>query len=440
MAGEFGALHAIPAKYGIPSAWHKGQIGDLAELVGGGTPDRAESRYWGGGIPWATPTDVTALQSRRIVATSECITEAGLDSAATRLLPAGTILYTSRATIGAIAVAGMPLCTNQGFANFLPKDGVNSDYLFHLLRFATSTVVRLGAGTTFLEVSKRDLKRLSVVIPDEPDEQRRIAAILDAADAVMERDKCVLQQVRLLRSGILQRFFRDALGPISSADRPGKEIAEGWRLVPTGKLLAEEPKNGVSPPAESQPPGTPTFSIGAVRGGRIDLTNQDHLKYVRIEDKIATKFAVHKGDILVVRGNANPGLVGKCGVIDEFPNGCIYPDILKRILFADTDDGVLPDYAAMVWNHPLVHNQVLKRAQTSNGTLKINSRDVKQIILPVPPKEQQLSLMKLIRSQEELAARIVARLKLLRSLKRGLMQDLLTGKVRVPSKVGVAGS
>jgi type I restriction enzyme S subunit len=322
-----------------------------------------------------------------------------------------------------------------------PKVENDPRYVFSLLCSGPvhgRAVSRMEGSTGRLRITEDTFTRwLHVALPASP-EQRAIAAILDAADAAIERTSEALSQTGRLRDAILQRFFRDALGPISSADRPGKMIAKGWRLVPTRELLAEEPKNGVSPPAESQPPGNPTFSIAAVRDGRIDLMNQDHLKYVRIEPKIATKYAVHAGDILVVRGNANPNLVGKCGMITDFPEGCIYPDILKRIVFADREDGVLPHYATLVWNHPLVHNQVLKRAQTSNGTLKINSRDVKQMVLPVPPKDRQVDLLRVIRAQEELMQALTRKVDILHRLKRGLMQDLLTGRVRVPASLEVA--
>ena len=133
-----------------------------------------------------------------------------------------------------------------------------------------------------------------------------------------------------------------------------------------------------------------------MRNGKIDLMNEEHRKYVRIRDEVAAEFAIKRGDLLVVRGNANPELVGRCGMVSDHPDGCIYPDILKRIIFHDGEDGVLPEYACIAWNHAAVHNQVLKRAKTSNGTLKINSKDVKQIIIPVPPKSEQEQLVDLV--------------------------------------------
>jgi type I restriction enzyme S subunit len=135
--------------------------------------------------------------------------------------------------------------------------------------------------------------------------------------------------------------------------------------------------------------------------------------------------------LLIVRGNANPNLVGRCGMVEELPDDCIYPDILKRIVFHERGDGVLSKFAALAWNHPMVHNQVLKRAKTSNGTLKINSRDVCQIVLPVPPVQAQQSLVDTVSAADGQINAMAKQLCSLERLKRGLMQDLLTGRVRV---------
>src|SRR5438270_13348556 len=155
---SLGARHEFLRRYGVPDGWKAESLGDIATVVGGGTPSRDQSRFWTDGrIPWATPTDLTANQSKHINETAEYITETGLASSAASLLPPGTVLYTSRATIGAKAIATVPIATNQGFASFVPRC-VESDYLYYLLDLLTPIIKRLGAGTTFDEVSKRDIR------------------------------------------------------------------------------------------------------------------------------------------------------------------------------------------------------------------------------------------------------------------------------------------
>lgn len=126
-------------------------------------------------------------------------------------------------------------------------------------------------GTTGLSnLSHSFFKAMAIPYPSEPNEQTAIALVLDAVDTAMEHTRAALNEVSGLRNSLLQRFFYSALGETAYADRPKKKLPHGWALVATEVLLAEEPKNGVSPKASSQPPGTPTFSIAAVP--RVALT------------------------------------------------------------------------------------------------------------------------------------------------------------------------
>src|SRR5262249_36291117 len=195
------ARHEFLRKHGVPDGWKPVQLFDLAEIVGGGTPSRAESRFWAGGtIPWATPTDLTANASRFISGTAECITQAGLASSAASLLPPGSILYTSRATIGAKAIVTVPISTNQGFASFVPK-AIDGRFLFYLLDLLTPIVKRLAAGTTFHEVSKRDIRRVWCAVPQDPGEQAAIAQVIDRVeDAIDSVNKLIRASEELATS------------------------------------------------------------------------------------------------------------------------------------------------------------------------------------------------------------------------------------------------
>jgi len=241
-----------------------------------------------------------------------------------------------------------------------------------------------------------------------------------------------MEAAREVKRALMQRFFYAALGETAYADRPRRKLPQGWALLPTEALLAGEPKNGVSPKASSRPPGTPTFSIAAIRDGRVDLSNCDNLKYIQVPEKVAEQNGLNHGDVLIVRGNANPELVGKAGIVDSFPPGCIYPDIAKRVVF-HTGGGpsVSPEYGVLAWNHAVVHNQVLRRAKTSNGTLKINNRDVKQIIMPVPPTHEQTHVVGLARCVDAESDALCEVLRAQEELRKALMHDLLTGRVRV---------
>jgi type I restriction enzyme, S subunit len=438
---SLGARHDFLRRYGIAAGWEPRALGDLVQVIGGGTPSRNESRFWTGGtIPWATPTDLTANHAKSISETAEYITESGLASSAATLLPAGSVLYTSRATIGAKAISRIPIATNQGFASFVPRT-VNNEYLYYLLDLLTPIIKRLAAGTTFEEVSKRDIRTVWCAVPPDPKEQAAIARILDAVDTALEHTRAVVGRTRELKRAILQRFFYDALGETAYADRPRKKLPVGWGLVPTKLLLAEKPQNGISPEASTQPPGIPTFSIAAIRDGWVDLDAREHLKYARVPEKVATRYRIRRGDVLIVRGNANSDLVGKAGIVGSLPHGCIYPDITKRVIFrTDGESKVSPEFAVLAWNHAVVHNQVLRRAKTSTGTLKINNRDVNQIVMPVPPELEQSQLVQIIAGVDAQIDALTAIGVAQQQMKKSLMHDFLTGRVRVMNQAEVAVS
>jgi type I restriction enzyme, S subunit len=210
---SLGARHDFLRRHAVAQDWKPLTLGDLARVVGGGTPSRDESRFWiGGTIPWATPTDVTANQAKYISKTAECITELGLACSAASLLPPGCILYTSRATIGSKAIATVPMATNQGFANFIPH-AVDGEYLYYLLELLTPIIKRLGAGTTFDEVSKRDIRTVWCAVPTDSSERAGIARILDAMDMVLERSRTMAERAKDLDHALLHELLEKGLKP-----------------------------------------------------------------------------------------------------------------------------------------------------------------------------------------------------------------------------------
>jgi type I restriction enzyme, S subunit len=341
----------------------------------------------------------------------------------------GDTLISVRAPVGEINRADRDYAIGRGLAA-VRATTINPDFLFHALQRWKWCLQRVAQGTTFDAVTARHFARLYVFVPETLDEQVAIARILNHMDKVIHDTEEAVKRTQALKTAVIQDFFYSAIGETAYADRPAKRLPHGWALVPTATLLAGEPKNGISPTASTQPPGIPTFSIGAIRNSRIDLENDNHLKYVRISNKMATKFQVRSGDVLIVRGNANPDLVGKAGVIKKFPSGCIYPDIAKRVVFKKSGEHVVsPEFAVITWNHSIVHNQVLRRAKTSNGTLKINNRDVKQIIMPVPTAREQATLVETVAAVELKIDELVYFLNSYEDLKRALRHDLLTGQV-----------
>ena len=187
----------------VPKGWRIVSLGKLGAIVGGGTPSSKESSYWNGSILWATPTEITNLQGRYISKTSRKITKAGLKNSSAKLHPAGTILITSRASIGHPAINVVPMSTNQGFQSLIPNENLDTEYGYQLLLHNKASLERLSSGSTFLEISSKEVKKIEVVLPPLP-EQKKIASILTAIEEMIEDTQEKINKLQSLKKSLMQ--------------------------------------------------------------------------------------------------------------------------------------------------------------------------------------------------------------------------------------------
>ena len=172
--------------------WRKVQLGEVCDIVNGATPQSSTSEYWDGSICWITPADLGQLADPEILSSARTITKKGYESCSTTLVPAGSVVMSSRAPIGHLGIASVPLCTNQGCKSFIPSDAVVSKFLYHALRYALEDIRALGSGSTFLEVGKTKLAAFAIPLPPL-DEQARIAAWLDRQTSIVNRVRAAAQ-------------------------------------------------------------------------------------------------------------------------------------------------------------------------------------------------------------------------------------------------------
>ena len=187
---------------GFRGEWRTTTIDDCAEILQGGTPDTKNPAYWGGNIIWVTPSEVTKLQSMYIDKSERQITQEGLKHSSATIVPAGTVLLCSRATIGDVAIAAKPLTTNQGFKNLVCRKHVNNLFFAYLLMTLKKEMITLAAGTTFLELSKSNLKTIPVTLPPV-DEQIAIAETLSALDLNISNLKAEHAKISALRTAAI---------------------------------------------------------------------------------------------------------------------------------------------------------------------------------------------------------------------------------------------
>lgn len=211
---------------GFSGEWEVKRLGDLADIRSGGTPSTGDAAAWDGTIPWCTPTDITALEGRKyLTTTNRAITEHGLNSSSAELIPARSIVMTSRATIGECAINAVPMTTNQGFKNLVPHDSVDVEFLYYLLSTQTQGLIGLSAGSTFLEIGKTQLRQYEVKLPTEKEEQTAIATVLGDMDAEITALKTRHTKTRALKQAMMQELLTGKTRLVKPAEKTGEETA-----------------------------------------------------------------------------------------------------------------------------------------------------------------------------------------------------------------------
>lgn len=204
---------------GFSGEWSKQQLGDICNIVNGGTPSTSIAEFWNGKILWCTPTDITSCSTKYIYTTESKITESGLKASSATLLPKGALLLCSRATIGEVRIAGNTICTNQGFKSLVVHQNISNEWLYYMVHVLKFNMLEKAIGSTFLEISKKDLAELDIIVP-EFTEQKAIAQVLSDMDSEIEQLEKKLAKYQQIKQGMMQELLT---GRIRLVDADRKE-------------------------------------------------------------------------------------------------------------------------------------------------------------------------------------------------------------------------
>jgi type I restriction enzyme S subunit len=193
---------------GFHGEWVVKRLDSLADIRSGGTPSTGEPRFWDGDVPWCTPTDITALNGHKYLGeTARTITQLGLKASSAEMIPAHSVVMTSRATIGECAINVVPVSTNQGFKNFVPFGTTDVDFLYYLLGTQKQGFISLCGGSTFLEIGKTQLAAYKVRLPSTKAEQTAIAEVLTDMDAELAALEQRREKTRALKQAMMQELL-----------------------------------------------------------------------------------------------------------------------------------------------------------------------------------------------------------------------------------------
>ena len=216
--------------------WKEVTLEEIGTIVGGATPSTKRTSFYDGDIPWLTPKDLSANSNKYIFRGERNITAEGFNSCSCKMLPKGSVLFSSRAPIGYVAIAASEMCTNQGFKSVIPNEDTDSEFLYYLLKYNKDNIVSQGSGTTFAEVSGKTMKGIEVVVPKEVDDQCRIASILSSLDRKIELNNKINADLEEMAQAIFKNWFVD-FEPFKDGKFVDSElgmIPEGWKVGSLG--------------------------------------------------------------------------------------------------------------------------------------------------------------------------------------------------------------
>lgn len=425
-----------------PDDWDKVAVEDFGEIIAGGTPSRANSSFWNGSIPWVTPSEITSLCGKFVRETKEMITPEGLTGSAATLLPVGSLLVTTRATLGETAIAAVPLTTNQGFKSIIPNEYTDSLFAYYQIRMLKPEMVRLASGTTFLEISKADFSRIRTDRPKHT-EQRRIVYVLDSVDDTIAKTEAVIAKLKQVRAGLLHDLLtrgldengqlRDPIAhPEQFQDILIGRIPKEWQLRKLKECYEIPSRNGLYKKPSCYGSGYRMIHMPQMfKGITIDVSDA---VFVVVDPQELQRYAIKEGDLLFARRSLNLEGAGLCSMVPDIEEPVTFESSIVRVRVKR--DLVIPRFAVEFLRSP--HGYLLRRRFIRQVAVSgVSSEDIEQFVLPCPkPSEQERILTVLGSYDGELNLSEVEILKL-GFLKSGLMADLLTGRVRVPEVIEI---
>ena len=386
------------------AVWRNRRLGDIGTVVGGGTPSRERAEFWRGSIRWLTPGELTGSSKKYVSETQDCITELGLASSGARLLPQGSLLVTSRASIGSCALAGVPMATNQGFKNLVPSAEVDPSFLFYLGRTLGREMTRRASGTTFLEISGREFERITVRLPPL-EEQRRIAEILDTIDETIQATERVINKLRRICDGLRRSRFTELVS--LSEPRPVSDCFD----MTLGKMLSPAAKTGSNP--------VPYLANRNVQWERCVLDNLDEMDFTPPE---RIRFSLVPGDLLVCEG----GEVGRTAMWHGELDVCFFQKAIHRLR---TRGQVEPEYMLHYMRYAAEFD-LFKMHTSQTSIAHLTAEQLARLPIPVPSREVQRVVVNDIGSVSRRIEAETHEVQKKHRIRTGLVTDLLSGGVR----------
>lgn len=372
----------------IPEHWDWKKLVDIGEIYSGGTPDRENESYFGGEIPWLRLKDAKEFY---VDSAKENITEKGLNNSSAQLLPKGTVIVSTRATIGRVTIASTEVATNQGFKAVYPEECI-PEYVAYYMNSVEEKLNQKGRTTTYPEVNKTQFKNTNIPVPPL-EEQKTIVEKLDEIFDSIEDIQEAQEQAEDIYQDLPFSFFTSRVKDAET------------ETVDTGDLI-EASQYGSSNATNSEDDGYPSLRMGNYNlRGEMDYSK---IKYQEFEDEEQfEKYKLDDGDVLFNRTNSSD-LVGKMCIYDGGLEDAVFASYLIRVELDESK--VLPEYFVTYMNSHLGEVERQGKLKQAVSQANINATELREMEMSIPSLEAQKE--------------IVASLKYMRSKIDGIMSEV----------------
>ena len=399
----------------IPEEWEIQYLSGFGDVVSGGTPSTTVSEYWDGDIAWCTPSDITSTDGKYIFSTGRCITEKGLKNSAATVLPTNSILLCTRATIGELKLSGIPMATNQGFKNLHSNGLGNVDYLYYLLQTKKKDMIELAIGSTFLEISKKALCSIPLQTPPIA-EQGYIADALSDVDSMIFSLERLIAKKKAIKQGAMQELLTGKKRlPGFTGDIEHKPLSSLCTVFADGDWIESKDQSN---------DGIRLIQTGNIGSGKY-LDKADKQRFISEDTFNRLKcLEIFENDVLVSR------------LPDPAGRACILPYSSKRRITA-VDCTIIRfiNYNPILfvaYSQTKEYQDKVDMAMTGSTRQRISRKELGEILIPVfPSKEEQNAIASILSDMDNEIEALEQKLAKTRQIKQGMMQQLLTGKIRL---------
>lgn len=389
-------------------------IGDIADVVSGGTPSRSNSEYWGGKIPWVKTGAIDYCWIREA---NEWITEKGLENSAARIIPKGTILmamYGQGKTRGQVAILGIDATINQACAAILLHDGSDRDFVYQQLAFRYDYIRKLSNSGSQENLNADLVKSIAFPAPDEI-EQKKIGAILGCWDRSAEKLAALVAAKVERKQGLMQQL-------LTGKSRFKEFKGERWHRVRLSQILEQVVRRNST--------GCHRVLTGSAEHGLID--QREYYSRRVASDDVSGYYLVKRGEFAYNRSSADGYPFGATKRLDDYGEGVLSTLYLVfRIRDGTPVDSNFLDHTheGGLFNSQL--SRLCREGARSHGLLNITADEYFSMHMDLPSLPEQQRIEAVLSACDREIELLQKQLEALKEQKRGLMQKLLTGEVRV---------